>query len=386
MIKSEKESYYFCSYLVDGAEPILQILLENMEVKDLANSLLNNELASLIKNSSWFATKGYSQSGLVVQKAFDRWLPRIEQFKKEKHGVHYYENKYECEFIYRGLNNWISELDDLGYDAPIGLWIKGKMQTPGVSIVGSRAATSYGKNCAFTIAKGLVLNDYSVVSGGAYGIDAAAHLGALHHEGHTAVVFANGFGNLYPKSNIQLFEQIVKNKGCWVSEYHPEVSASKWRFLQRNRIVSALGQLVLVVESGWRSGTKNTVNHAFEIGRQVGVVPGDISSPMSVGCHELLKENNEVNCITSAKDITSLLEPISAEIQGKQEQLGYWSNSNENRVLDALGDGNVLNKELIAVKSGLSIKSVVFALRNLQIDNQVFNRNDKWGKVGELLN
>ncbi|MFT4245674.1 MAG: DNA-processing protein DprA [Micrococcaceae bacterium] len=230
MIKTEKESYYFCSYLIDGAEPILQILLENMGAKDLANSLLNNELESLIKNSSWLTAQGYSQSGLLVQKALERRLPRIEQFKREKHGVHYYENKYECEFIYRGLNSWVVELDDLGYDAPIGLWIKGKMQTPSVSIVGSRAATSYGKSSAFTIAKGLVLNDYSVVSGGAYGIDAAAHLGALHHEGHTTVVFANGFGNLYPQSNIQLFEQIVKNKGCCISEYHPEVPASKWRF------------------------------------------------------------------------------------------------------------------------------------------------------------
>ncbi|MFT4245675.1 MAG: hypothetical protein QM571_04030 [Micrococcaceae bacterium] len=107
---------------------------------------------------------------------------------------------------------------------------------------------------------------------------------------------------------------------------------------------------------------------------------------MSVGCHELLKENNEVHCITSAKDITSLLEPISVDVNGKQEQLGYWSSSDENRVLDALSNGNKLNKKAIAVKSGLSMKAVTSVLRKLQIDNQVFSRDDKWGRVRELLN
>ncbi|MFT4148092.1 MAG: DNA-processing protein DprA [Micrococcaceae bacterium] len=374
------EARYFCSTLADGADPILQILIDHFGVVELKEFLLTDSKTYHPFKHQWLEDKGYSQAKKHFDQALQRWQPRIELFKKKNVLLEELEEKYNCSFIYPEHKWWIKSLEDLHFEAPIGLWHKGEEQSKAVALVGSRAATDYGKACAFNLASGLALEGCSVISGGAYGIDTAAHLGALNYEAKTTVVFANGFGNLYPKGNYKLFQRILDNGGSWISETHPEVMASKWRFLQRNRLIACLSKMIIVVEAAHRSGAKNTVNHAYNINRPVGVVPGNITSNMSAGCLEMLKENPDCYCITGIDDILAVINELPQKIDTVPSTEKFWNNSDELRVLDAMPRDGAFTVTQIAANSGLSKKSVSFALKKLSQSSDVINFAELWSK------
>ena len=219
------------------------------------------------------------------------------------------------EFLTPESPDWPEPLNDLGA-IPIGLIIRGHREnvqylTQSISIVGTRNPTNYGATISSDFAAGFVDRDWAVISGGAYGIDAAAHRGALLAEGVTCAVLAGGISKNYPSGHERLFEEITHD-GILISEVMPQVPAIPVRFLTRNRIIAALSKGTVVVEAAFRSGSLRTARDAAEIFRPVMAVPGPINSPTSEGCHRLVGERL-AELVTSVPDILELVMPMATE-------------------------------------------------------------------------
>jgi DNA processing protein len=213
-------------------------------------------------------------------------------------------------FIIPGDTQWPLRVDELE-TPPIGLIVKGNLDilgNPSLAIVGTRNPTPYGSRIAGDFAAGFVDREWDIVSGGAYGIDSAAHRGALVAEGRTIAVIASGIDLQYPAGNTRLFEEICEN-GAIVSEVMPGVVAMPHRFLTRNRLIAALSQATLVVEAAFRSGSLRTARDAAELMRPVMAIPGPINSPSSEGCHRLIGER-AAELVTSVADAVELISAL----------------------------------------------------------------------------
>lgn len=181
---------------------------------------------------------------------------------------------------------------------PIGLIAKGNkelLNRKSISIVGTRNPTPYGQRVASEMAANFVDREWVVTSGGAYGIDTAAHKGALISEGETIAVLASGLDVLYPAGNARLFAEIAES-GLLISEYLPGTKALPHRFLNRNRLIAAIGDGTMVVEAAFRSGSLRTARDAQDLKRVVMAIPGPINSPLSEGCHRLIGEGAAAIC------------------------------------------------------------------------------------------
>ncbi len=182
-----------------------------------------------------------------------------------------------------------------------------------VAIVGTRKPTAYGKEVAHTLSYDLAKRGVVVISGLALGTDAVAHRAAIEAGGTTIAVLANSVDQIYPRTNKDLGEKIISSGGAILSEYEPPTDARNYQFLARNRIVSGLSDAVIVIEAATRSGTLATVNFALEQGKEVFVVPGNITSPLSAGCNALLKQGAHV--VTCAEDVLEIIAPELLESQ-----------------------------------------------------------------------
>jgi DNA processing protein len=194
---------------------------------------------------------------------------------------------------------------------PLGLIVKGNisiLNNPSLAIVGTRNPTPYGVRLAGDFAAGFVDRQWDIISGGAYGIDTAAHRGALVAEGRTIAVIASGIDVQYPAGNARLFDEICES-GAIVSEVMPGVTAMPHRFLIRNRLIAALSLSTLVVEAAFRSGSLRTARDAAELLRPVMAIPGPISSPSSEGCHRLIGER-AAELVTSVADAMELISAL----------------------------------------------------------------------------
>lgn len=213
-----------------------------------------------------------------------------------------------------GDDAWPERLGDLGAQAPPALWVRGTLprSRATVALVGARASTPYGERVAVDLASDLAARGWTVVSGGAYGIDAAAHRGALGGGGATVVVLAGGVDRAYPVGNAHLLEEAVASGGCVVSEVPPGSSPTRGRFLQRNRLIAAVSRATVVVEAAWRSGAASTAHHAARMMRPVGAVPGPVTSPASAGCHRLLRDGVAV-CVTDAAEVVELAGDVGSD-------------------------------------------------------------------------
>jgi len=267
---------------------------------------------------------------------------------------------------------------------PLALWALGpgridEMAQRAVAVVGTRACTGYGEHVAADLAAGLVERDVTVVSGGAYGIDGAAHRATLATDGFTVAVLAGGIDVPYPSGHSALLHRIATN-GLLVSEYPPGVRPARHRFLTRNRLVAALSGATVVVEAGARSGAANTAAWARALGRSVCAVPGPITSAASVGCHVLLR--NGAHIVTRAAEIVELMGRIgelapdhdrpAAAVDGLSEA--------EKRVFDALPGRGRRSVDQIAVASGLAPTHVLGPLSMLELQGLV-TREDGWWKL-----
>ena len=236
-----------------------------------------------------------------------RWLPRLNGVAVE--GMFRTAKFARLRMITPDDPDWPRGLGDLGVHAPIALWTRGsgpalRSRGPRVALVGARACTPYGELIAGDLAADLAERGACVVSGAAFGIDAAAHRAVLGASGATIAVLAGGVDRPYPSSHSDMIASIAET-GAVIGEIAPGAAPTKSRFLERNRVIAAMSDATIVVEAGWRSGSLNTAGHAAALGRPLGAVPGPVTSAASAGCHRLLREY-DATCVTSAADIIEL--------------------------------------------------------------------------------
>ncbi len=269
-----------------------------------------------------------------------------------------------------GESGWPPGLDDLGIRRPFCLWFRGVLPVAAgcaraIAVVGSRMATTYGRDLTSQLVLGAADAGFTIVSGGAYGIDAAAHRAALSAGAPTVAVLACGADRAYPSGNERLLERVI-GAGCVVSEVAPGSAPTRYRFLQRNRLIAALSGAVVVVEAAWRSGALSTAHHGMEIGRPVGACPGPVTSALSAGCHKLLREGAE--CVTGPGELLELALPIG-EAAGAEPVLvpAVYDELSEDqlRIYDALPVRTAVSADAVARAAGLEDRHVLRVLSGL---------------------
>ncbi|MEY5017051.1 MAG: hypothetical protein RL431_100 [Actinomycetota bacterium] len=275
---------------------------------------------------------------------------------------------------------WPEGVNDLGPHAPRALWVRGDTSAVphpdrSVAIVGARASTGYGEHVAMDFAAGIAQRGLTVVSGGAYGIDGMAHRAALAVEGATVAVLAGGVDQLYPAGHDELLRTIIES-GAVVSEVPCGGAPTRWRFLQRNRIIAALAGATVVIEAGHRSGSLNTATHARDLGRPVGVVPGPITSGASAGCHRLLRTNPAATVVTSVSETVELL-------SGVAENAVFTPRDSPDviRVLDALSRRSYRTVTDIALRTGMPHSSITGTLGQLGVEGRALTHDAGWRKA-----
>jgi DNA processing protein len=205
------------------------------------------------------------------------------------------------------------------YDPPPVIYYKGELNftLPAVAVIGSRNSTVYGRKIAFKTASSLAAKGINIISGLAKGIDSTAHKGALNVDaGITTAVLGSGFDFIYPSQNKNLYKKIVKN-GLLITEFNPNTPPKAANFPRRNRLISGLADLILVVEAGKKSGTMITVDYALEQGKDIMAVPANIDRPTSVGSNRLIKKGAAI--FTSVQDILDYLKQYLRTEKNKNE-------------------------------------------------------------------
>lgn len=318
---------------------------------------------------------------------------------------------------------WPPGLAHLEDREPPALWVIGdaplstKDAPAAISLVGARAATSYGVTIASQMAFDLADAGHMILSGGAYGIDAAVHRGAMdaatsravngsratngsspmdsseaepHSGAATAAIVCGGLNNLYPPGNEAMFRSIVKGGGLLVAEVPPAFRPARWRFLERNRLIAAWAEVTVVVEAGLRSGALATANRALELGRDIGAVPGPVTSAASAGTHRLLQEGAAL--VTGAADVMAMVGDIQGEDEGDHLQAGSSISRALNRKLERLEPINrrvwealplVATAELdsVARAAGVAHDEAGSSLLALQLAGLAQCEKGRWGRT-----
>jgi DNA processing protein len=292
--------------------------------------------------------------------------------------------------------DWPAGVSDLGEHAPHALWARGDRTLLGrlersIAIVGARAATGYGEHVTVEASSGLVDRGFTIVSGAAYGIDGIAHRAALASAGSTVAFLAGGVDRFYPAGHEALLTRIVE-RGVVVSEVPPGTAPTKWRFLQRNRLIAAASRATVVIEAGWRSGSLNTANHAGDLGRPIGAVPGPVTSAASAGCHKLLRGSLAI-CVTGADEMAELVSmelgvpdpaPTSQSTSGVKSSIpispAIDPTGTRVRLLDALSERSGRSVARLAQFSGLAADRVRAELGLLELEGIVHERPTGWMK------
>jgi DNA processing protein len=331
-----------------------------------------------------------------VDSALGRWNPRISSapallaFRQAA--------RFGASLLVPDSAGWPSGVDDLGVHAPLALWMRGVPHVlaawdRSIAVVGARAATGYGEHVTIELAAGLADRGYAVISGAAYGIDGAAHRAALASRGATVAFLAGGVDRFYPSGHDTLLTRIVE-AGAVISELPCGSPPTKWRFLQRNRLIAASSQATVVVEAGWRSGSLNTAGHAAALGRPVGAIPGPTTSAASAGCHRLIRDYG-ATLVTSAEQAVELVsfqpelglpDPEVAASPGTTTPASSARpvaglSADQTRLMDALSTRAPRASSDIAARSGLSLAHVRSLLGPLELDGVVVERERGWIKM-----
>jgi DNA processing protein len=268
---------------------------------------------------------------------------------------------------------------------PVALWVRGpgrldEVVDRSVAVVGARAATAYGEHVAGELAVGLGERGWTVVSGGAYGIDGAAHRGALAAQGSTVAVLACGVDRVYPSGHGALFSRIAET-GLLVSEWPPGSAPHRHRFLVRNRLIAALTRGTVVVEAAARSGAQATAERARRLGKEVMAVPGPVTSAMSVGCHELIRKDDGARLVTSAAQVLEVVGSFGADLAPAPERPVEPRDGLSDvalRVLDACPVRVGVPPERLAAVSGCDVLEVLRVLPALELADLVRWTGSGW--------
>jgi DNA processing protein len=281
-----------------------------------------------------------------------------------------------------------TEVGIAGMAEPVALWVRGRVPLAAalessVAVVGARAASGYGEHLAAELGHGLSLAGFSVVSGAAYGIDGAAHRGALTADRTTVAFLACGVDVDYPAGHGRLLRAIAE-RGAVVSEYAPGTTPRKHRFLVRNRLIAASGLGTVVVEAGARSGASNTANTADALGRSVMAVPGPVTSATSVGCHDMVRSGKAV-LVTRTDEIIEVISPLGTaplvEVTAHPRDTDDLDHDAK-RVHDALADSSGASAEQLACDSGLPLRKVRAVLPALEMAGLATRGEQGWVRCG----
>ena len=272
--------------------------------------------------------------------------------------------------IHSVSEDWPSQLSDLGLAMPAALWIRGDTNalTGSVSIVGSRSISPYGQWVTADLVCTLAERQVGTISGGAFGVDLAVHKSALALSAATVAVMAGGIDRLYPSSNSEILREVTV-----LAELPPGNRPTKWRFLQRNRLIAALGRATLVIEAGHRSGSINTANHALALGRPLGAVPGPVTSAASIGTNNLIREG-KAQLVANGEQLLALAgyETNPGVIQ--EQSLGVL----ELRVLDVL-TSRFQDITALAAKANTTSIETAMALGSLEVLGRAErDSQDRW--------
>ncbi len=329
----------------------------------------------------------------AIRGAMERWRTRLPELPAPEEVAAFRQSGIRL--VCPGDPEWPGQLADLEDDQPYALWLRGNADLRfsclrSVAIVGARAATAYGSYVAAEFAASVAARGLAVVSGGAFGVDAAAHRGALGADGVTVAVLACGVDTAYPAAHAELFDAIAA-QGVLVSEWPPGRPVSRLRFLVRNRVIAALATGTLVVEAGQRSGAVNTARHARDLRRRLMAVPGPVTSDLSVGCHQIIREW-QGTLVTSAAEVIEHLSPIG-ELPAAEPGTVTRQESRRQappvvprdlldlecaRVLDAMPRRGGLGTVRVAQRAGLAPAATVTLLGRLATGGFVERCDDGW--------
>jgi DNA processing protein len=314
----------------------------------------------------------------AIRAALERWRPRLDAAITP--ATLAAAARQHVRLLVPGDPDWPPGLGDLGAFSPIALWAlapDGPIPSleRSIALVGARAATTYGERIAMDAAAGLADRGFVIVSGAAYGIDGTAHRSTLASAGTTVAVLAGGLDRFYPSGHQALLHRIATT-GAVLSELPCGSAPTKWRFLQRNRLIAAMSRATVVLEAGARSGSLNTANHASALGRPLGAVPGSVFSAASAGCHRLLRER-DATCVRDAADMAELATGITPDAPTFD---GLDVDPAQRRVLDAV-TRTPRDALEIARRSGLSGADTTAALGLLELEGSVRRETGGWRRA-----
>lgn len=294
-------------------------------------------------------------------------------------------------FVIPSDDEWPSRMDDLAHAEPVqnrggpplGLWVRGPVRldqlTRSVSIVGSRSATTYGADVAGELGAVLARSGFCVISGAAFGIDQAAHRGALALDGPSVAVLACGVDRAYPTAHRALLEHLAA-EGAVVSELAPGCAPTRLRFLARNRLIAALSAGTVVVEAALRSGALNTANWAARLNRSLLGVPGPVTSAPSAGVHQLIR-SGAATLVTSGEEVLEVVGEAGEhllEVPRGRDRPRDRLTLRQQQVLDAVPVSNPAHADSIARTAGLGLVEVRSALTRLQVQGLVTTTEQGW--------
>lgn len=388
---SSRESWAYLSRVVEGPSHALQELLRaGRDADEIAAgvraraSWLGHLAAETESRYSWdrpaLDLEEAQMSGFGLLTPEDAGWPAPQITEAFHHGVAASMANQE-QFRERGV-------------APHALWVRGRadlktLLARSLSLVGTRASTAYGHHVTADLVKGLAPHQYTVVSGGAMGVDTVAHETALAHGAPTVAVAACGPGVTYPRRNAGLFDEIAARGGAVVTEYPPGVAPERHRFLTRNRLVAALTQGTVIVEAAFRSGALNTLSWANYYGRRAMAVPGPILGPGSLGTNLAIRDGKAVMAL-SAEDVHEMLSRLGEVDADGQRELQFPAgpvqalSRNELRVYDALPASRsaAVQAEHIAREAGLTVALSVHLLVELSRRGLVVREGSAWRRAG----
>lgn len=283
-IKQEEDLYLLLSWITDSCDQEMSQQISNRGILKVISAITNSK--------------------------YLRRLKEIESINELKEIL----EASKISYISKIDPNWPKQLLDLRQIEPIGLFYKGNFEiinNKSIAIVGTRKSSSEGNMISTEIAFDLARSGLNIISGGAIGIDNAAHQGALIANGVTISIQAAGLNKLYPSKNNETFNKIIKT-GIMISEYPPNRISSKINFLHRNRLIAALSIGTIVIEAGKVSGALSTARYATKLNRILMAIPGSILSKSSIGTNDLIR-NREAELVIDVKQILNLISPIGVD-------------------------------------------------------------------------
>ena len=372
------------STLTEPGDRVAGQLVYALGAAEALQALINRDSTVILSERLRVVLEDSAPTAQELDEAQQRWLPRLNS--EGALSVLDRTRKVGGWALLPTDPLWPEGLRDLGFHAPHLLWCRGQRAAltdlpRSLAVVGARASTGYGEHVTMELAAGLVDRNVAIVSGAAYGIDGMAHRAALASEGTTLAFLAGGVDRFYPSGHDALLSRIVQS-GLILAETPCGAAPTKWRFLQRNRLIAAATPATLVVEAGWRSGSLNTANHAATLGRPLGAVPGPVTSASSAGCHRLLREFDAV-CVTTAAEAVELLPNIDELPLG----VGAGATADDElskialRVLDALSARKQHTVDELAQLSGLSSRDVTSGLGELELEQRARLGDRGWRRA-----